>query len=492
MLIFAKYIQKLYKYKYYNREESHSKGAPLLRKKAKVTKFRKRRTINIGHIVFLFVFIYITISFYIYLTKDHLTIYEVRRGTIAKETVYNGLILRKEEVYNTNRAGYVYYYYKDGDRIPKNSVVYSIDENESSTSLVSSDISNASLKREEIAKIKKEIKDFRNHYDDSNFISVYDFKYDLNNVSLEIKNEQKHDSLKDYESSNRDYVEVVNSNKSGIITYIVDNYEDLSDNDITYEHFKAENYSRSLLRKDDIYQPGSPVYKLVTDNTWDIIIPLSKETFEYLSKQEEGDINQVTVKFIDEKIESPGMLSYYQKGDEYFGKITLDSYMEKFINQRFVEIDLKINEKSGLKIPTSAIVDKEFYLIPHEYFTKGADSTEEGLVLESFDEENELVLKFVPTEVFYEDEDYCYVNTLLFEPNSWIQSVSGQRLKLNEKATLKGVYNINKGYAVFRRIEVIEEGQEYTIIKEGTSYGLSVYDQIALVGDTAIEQQIIY
>ena len=211
-----------------------------------------------------------------------------------------------------------------------------------------------------------------------------------------------------------------------------------------------------------------------------------------MSKQEEGDINQVTIKFIDEKIESPGMLSYYQKGDEYFGKITLDSYMEKFINQRFVEIDLKINEKSGLKIPTSAIVDKEFYLIPHEYFTKGADSTEEGLVLESFDEENELVLKFVPTEVFYEDEDYCYVNTLLFEPNSWIHSVSGQRLKLNEKATLKGVYNVNKGYAVFRRIEVIEEGQEYTIIKEGTSYGLSVYDQIALVGDTAIEQQIIY
>ena len=61
------------------------------------------------------------------------------------------------------------YYYKDGDRIPKNSVVYSIDENESSTSIVSSDISNASLKREEIAKIKKEIKDFRNHYDDPTY-----------------------------------------------------------------------------------------------------------------------------------------------------------------------------------------------------------------------------------------------------------------------------------------------------------------------------------
>ncbi|NLJ90011.1 MAG: hypothetical protein GX323_03850 [Clostridiales bacterium] len=458
----------------------------------KVAKFRKRRSINIGHIVFIFIVIYIAISFYIYLTKDHLTIYEVRRGSIAKETVYNGLILRNEEVYNTNRAGYVYYYYKDGDRVPRNSVVYSIDENESSTALVSDDLNNTTLKSEEIAKIKKEIKDFRNNYSNANFISVYDFKYDLNNVSLEIKNEQKHDSLKGYEVSNRDYVEVVNSNKSGIITYTLDNYEKLTDNDITYDHFKGENYSKTLLRKDEIYQAGTPVYKLVTDNSWDIIIPLSKETYEYLSSQDEEDIRRVTIKFLNEKLESPGNFTYYQKGDEYFGKITLDSYMEKFINQRFVEIELKIDEKSGLKIPTSSIVDKEFYLIPHEYFTKGGDSNEQGLVLESYDEENELVLTFVPTEIFYEDENFCYVNTLLFEQNSWIQSVTGQRLKLNEKATLKGVYNVNKGYAVFRRIEIVEEGKEYTVVKEGTSYGLSVYDQIALVGDTAIEQQIIY
>ncbi len=462
-------------------------------KTRRVAKFRKRRTINVGHIVFLFIFIYIAISFYLYLTKDHLTIYEVRKGSIAKETVYNGLILRKEEVYETTRAGYVYYYNKDGDRISKNSVVYSIDENESSTSLVSSDINNASLKNEEIGKIKKEIKDFHNTYSDSDFFSVYDFKYDLNNVSLEIKNEQKQDSLGDYTGSgDRAYAEVVNSNKSGVITYYVDNYEGLTDNDITYEHFKPDSYNKTLTRKEEIYQEASPAYKLITDNSWEIIIPLSKDNYDYMSEQSDKEVQQVTIKFIDERVESPGSLSYYQKGDEYFGKITLDYYMEKFINQRFVEIDLNIDSMSGLKIPRTAIVDKEFYLIPHEYFTMGGDSNEQGLVLESYDEENELVVTFVPTEIFYEDDNYCYVNSMLFEPNSWIQSESGDRLKLNEKGTLKGVYNVNKGYAVFRRIEIVEEGEEYTVVKEGTSYGLSVYDQIALVGDTAMEQQIIY
>ena len=101
-------------------------------------------------------------------------------------------------------------------------------------------------------------------------------------------------------------------------------------------------------------------------------------------------------------------------------------------------------------------------------------------------------MTFVSTEIFYEDENYAYINNLIFEPNSRIISVTNKDLRLSEKDTLKGVYNVNKGFAIFRRIEIIEEGQEYTIVKDGTSYGISDYDQIALIGDTAIEQQIIY
>ena len=462
-------------------------------KNSKVSKFKKRRTINVGHIVFLIIFIYIAISFYIYITKDHLTIYEVKQGSIAKDNVYNGLILRDEEVYNTSMAGYVYYYYKDGDRIPKNSAVYSINENENASSLVSSDLNNASLNQAEISKVKKEISNFHNDYSNSNFSAVYDFKYNLNNVSLEIVNEKNQDSLGEFiNESGGDYFQVVNSENSGVLTYYTDGFENLSEKDISYESFITEDYEKTLLRKDSMYETGSPAYKLVTDSTWSIIINISEDLYNYLLEQDTGTTNAVTITFVDEGLESPGNLSYYKNGNEYFGKITLDYYMEKFINQRFVEIQLNIDEKTGLKIPTSAIIDKEFYLIPHEYFTQGGDSMDSGLILETRDEENVLVLTFVPTEIFYEDEEYSYVNTLLFEANSWIQSDAGDRLKLNEKASLKGVFNVNKGYSVFRRVEVLEESSEYTIVKEGTSYGISVYDQIALVGDTAIEQHIIY
>ena len=57
---------------------------------------------------------------------------------------------------------------------------------------------------------------------------------------------------------------------------------------------------------------------------------------------------------------------------------------------------------------------------------------------------------------------------------------------------LKGVYNVNKGYAVFRRIEPLQEGDEYVIIKKGTSQGVSIYDHIALNASTVVEDAVIY
>lgn len=464
-----------------------------MKKKSNIKKFRKRKSINVGHIVFLIIFLYIFISVYLYFTKEHLTIYEVRKGSIAKDTIFNGLIIREEEVQNTSMAGYVYYYYKDGDRVPKNSLVYSIDENQSNTTLIDSELDNSILNKEEIYKIKKEISSFQQNYDNSNYLTSYDFKYNLNNASLDIMNEQKQSFLREQESSSDNtYFQVVNSVLSGIITYYTDELEGLLAEDIRYEHFELENYNKTSLRKNEIYEANAPVYKIVTDNTWNIIIPLKEEQYNYfINKSSESDY-LVNIRFRNEGIESSGNLSCFKNGQEFFGKITLDSYMEKFVNQRFVEIELQVDKNTGLKVPNSAIIDKEFYKVPHEFFSHGGDTDSLGVILEGVDENDELTMTFVSTEIYYEDENYAYINSLIFEPNSRILSVTNKDLRLSEKDTLKGVYNVNKGFAIFRRIEIIEEGQEYTIVKDGTSYGISDYDQIALIGDTAIEQQIIY
>ena len=59
-------------------------------------------------------------------------------------------------------------------------------------------------------------------------------------------------------------------------------------------------------------------------------------------------------------------------------------------------------------------------------------------------------------------------------------------------AKLSGVYNINKGYAVFRQINILCEGEEYYIIEDGNDYGLSNFDHIALDNKNVHENDIVF
>ena len=56
---------------------------------------------------------------------------------------------------------------------------------------------------------------------------------------------------------------------------------------------------------------------------------------------------------------------------------------------------------------------------------------------------------------------------------------------------LIGVYNINKGYAVFKQINIMSQNEDYAIVETKTSYGLSLYDHIALNGSKVKENQLM-
>ena len=53
------------------------------------------------------------------------------------------------------------------------------------------------------------------------------------------------------------------------------------------------------------------------------------------------------------------------------------------------------------------------------------------------------------------------------------------------------VYNINKGYAVFKQINILTKNENYAIIETKTTYGISLYDHIALDGSKVKENQLV-
>ena len=231
----------------------------------KVTKYRKRKSINIGILVFLIIFIYVLISVYIYLTKDHLTIYEVQEGSTSDDNVFTGLIFRDEEVISTDTAGYISYYHGDGDRVSKNATIYSVDENKDSYDLIGNGENAIVLSTDDTSEFKKDIFNFKKNYQDSNYQSVYNFKYDMENAVLEIVNDSMLAKLQTVleENGTGSSLKVMKSKSSGIITYNIDNYETLSIDAVTADNFKTDEYKRTQLRTMDLIEKGSAVYKIV-------------------------------------------------------------------------------------------------------------------------------------------------------------------------------------------------------------------------------------
>ena len=69
---------------------------------------------------------------------------------------------------------------------------------------------------------------------------------------------------------------------------------------------------------------------------------------------------------------------------------------------------------------------------------------------------------------------------------------SSEEYRIDTKTDeLQGVYNVNKGYAVFKQIVILNQNKEYAIVDKNTSYGISLYDRIALDGSSVKENDLL-
>ena len=57
---------------------------------------------------------------------------------------------------------------------------------------------------------------------------------------------------------------------------------------------------------------------------------------------------------------------------------------------------------------------------------------------------------------------------------------SASRYVIGATKKLKGVYCVNTGYTIFCPVEIIDENNEYYIVKQNLTHGISVYDRIIL------------
>ncbi len=461
-------------------------------KSGRVVKFKRRRTLNVGIIIFLILFIYIAINIYIYFTKEHISIYEVQEGYNTTNSRVTGLILRQERLVYTSKAGYIYYFLKEGSRVAKNSTVFSVDDSTDIMDYITESDDMLMLSGENSKQLQYEFKKFYSRYSDYDFTYVYDFRSDVESTLIEMLNQAMIEKGRQIEENTgfRYSYEVFSSDTSGIVSYYMDNYETVTRETVTKDMFDTSKYKSIPLRTTEMMAIDTPVYKIVTSETWSIIFPLTDEQYEKLQ-------GKSTIEFtiLNDNFTVSAPVSIYQNplDSAYYAELTMDKYLPNYLKYRFLDIELHFENIYGLKVPLSALTTKDFYLVPLTYFTEGGNSNEKGLVREEYDKDTgDVKLLFTAVDIYYQDDMYGYVDTNQFSPGTWIRSTDGNRYQLSMTGKLTGVYNVNMGYAVFKRVEILYQNEEYCIVDKNTSYGLSLYDHIALDANTVVEQKIIY
>ena len=68
------------------------------KKLVSMRRFKTRREMNIGILIFALVFVYLIVTIWMYATSKKISVYEVREGSIVKDNSYTGLVLREEMV----------------------------------------------------------------------------------------------------------------------------------------------------------------------------------------------------------------------------------------------------------------------------------------------------------------------------------------------------------------------------------------------------------
>ena len=254
------------------------------------------------------------------------------------------------------------------------------------------------------------------------------------------------------------------------------------------DHFDEASYQRNNLKQNVSVSNGDAVYKLISNEEWHIVVPITNTLADELA-----DDNTLKLRFNKDGKTAYATYVITEKSGEKYLILTLRNSLVRYAKDRFIEIELLLTEQTGLKIPNSAITEKEFFTIPVSYFMKGGDSDADGLLVSSTNKNGKTTTEFVSPTIYYTTDDYYYIDSenvtagdILVKPDSNETYRVG-----SDTATLKGVYNVNKGYAVFKQIDILYQSKEYTIVKTGTSYGISLYDHIALDGAKINEDDLL-
>ena len=465
------------------------------RKNSNVIRLSRAARLNSAFIIFGIILVYVVASVFKSFSKEPITTYKVTSSNINNNIVVKGIALRNENEVTCSKSGYLIYFVRDEDKVKKNSPVCTVDETGNIINAIKAagenDEGNKLFTHADYTNIRNAIDNYKSSYSNEKFYGIYNFKNEIESKVMDLSSQVMMEQIQNGGAAIKSTLQSIKAGESGVVSYYTDGYEKKTPETLSVDDFNEANYKKVSLKTGDILDSGSTVYKLTADENWHIVCQLTKEQAE--SIQEESRI-RYTINGGPNEVRSDFTL--LPREDSTFLVMSLNKYMVDYISERFLNIEIILNKFDGLKVPNSAIMEKEVYKIPQNYVTSDDDVSSKFITVRRFDENatsGDAEEKEIELKVYKSDEDYYYVSKDSFVDTDIV--LYGKNKKETpvmslEREKMNGVYLANAGIASFQEVEVIKAQDEFTIINEDGN--LKEFDNIVLDSNAVYEGQTLY
>ena len=473
-------------------------------KNNKVIHYKNRWHGSVIGFLFIFIFIYLAVQLYFFFTKEKISIFEVQEKALYSiATDYKGFITRDEQIVTLKNDAYVNYSVREGLKTALGSTIYTTQDISAITDALLKEYSSAQiLSTSSISTLKTKLEKAARHDLDSNFSLAYQDKNDLEVSVLDAYLMIASDALDSFSSED---AYCVKSDQSGYVLFRTDTYDGYSPEDVTRSCFDEESYSMKVYANGEQRKKGDFAYKLVSDDSFCITFPISDtDAARYRNKK------YLSIKLTSIGVTVNGSFYLHTASDgTSMATVSLNKYGSSYLTERYLDFKIAEDDIKGYKIPKSAVLSKDFLVVPEQYVINSEEKGV-GVYKEVIQSDGSAKAVFTKVSIYAKQGNSYYISASGLTTEDYLIGASVEKSEdgtsetittdptnrrlIAVSAPLTGVYSVNRGYCIFRQIDILSETSDhnYYIINTGTYYGLSAYDRIILNAGLVTENQIIY
>ena len=455
-----------------------------------IVKYKKKHQIHFIAIVFSLILVYLISQLYRWSSREYIRIFTVQTSqTLESVHQYRGVITRGETVYQTEENGYINYFVREGQKAGVGATVYTTDETgEFSRKLAETFSDGTALSDSTLINLKNILYQTSTQTDSGSFSDAYKEQQELKAAVTDSFLYTATGQL--FSNQNLSSLSRVTADQSGYILFHSDSLDGLKAEDVTEASFDEKALKTEIYSGGESRSAGAFAYKLVPDDSFSITFEINEDDYQKYQGRK-----YLNIELISLGIRVNGSFSTRTTKDgTLLGTITLNKYGNYFLTGRYLDFWITQTDINGYKIPVTAVTSKDFLIIPRDFVTKGGTGQNTYGVYREVSGYSSRESEFVPVSIYAETDEYYYISGSGLSVGDYlIQEKTNTRYLLSTTAPLDGVYNINRGYCIFRQIEILDTTSDgnYYMVSTQTRFGLSAYDRIVLNADLVTENQII-